>query len=76
MIVVKNRKKLEITCAGCKAELAFELGDLTHMEVGSYDECASGAGVKCPDCGSLTEYKDAPAAIISKLRIEHYQREI
>lgn len=74
MIIVKARKNLSITCEGCKAELGFELGDLSHMDVGSYDEALSAAGVKCPDCGTLTEYKSAPYALVQKLRTKHYSK--
>jgi hypothetical protein len=70
MTVKATRKKTpSITCSHCKAKLEFEYADLegAYFDADYTEPGPEGVGVRCPDCKTLTEYKNAPGTLISEV---------
>lgn len=67
--ILKAKPKLKLDCKGCRSKLEFEFTDLVgaYFEHDYTEAGPQGVGVKCPDCGTLTEYKKAPAAVIESV---------
>lgn len=71
-VTVKTRKKLGLKCDGCDAGLEFEMSDLEFCRVGGdyTDPGIPAAGVRCPDCTTITAWIDAPESVVRRLHVK------
>lgn len=69
-VTVTSKQRPSLKCSGCMSTLEFDLGDLQFMRVdGDYiDPGTPAAGIKCPECSTVTEWRKAPAAVIDRLQ--------
>ena len=64
--VIKPKPQPKLKCHGCKATLEFEFSDLIpgYFEHDWTESGPEGVGIKCPDCGTETQWKAAPDAVV------------
>jgi hypothetical protein len=66
--VTKPKVKPKVNCSGCKAELTFEFDDLVvrYFDGDYIENGPPGVGVPCPECSTVTQWKQAPSALVDK----------
>lgn len=67
--ILRPKPKPTLFCSGCSAHLEFDFDDLegAYFESDWTEIGPRGAGVRCPDCNTLTCYRQTPIAVLDRV---------